>query len=97
MALPPVTVRISGNVDDLLAKVEAAKAAIDDLDAKAAESQAATKGGGLGPAGGATPFSSAKSPLEEAVGRQQAGADKAWANHLASMKTAHGELGRGVL
>ena len=52
MALPPVTVRISGNVDDLLAKVEAAKAAIDDLDAKAAESQAATKGGGLGPAGG---------------------------------------------
>ncbi len=51
MALPPVTVRISGNVDDLLAKVEAAKAAIDDLEAKAAESQAATKGGGMGPGG----------------------------------------------
>jgi len=44
MALPPVTVRISANIDDLLAKVEAAKAAIDDLEAKSAESQAATKG-----------------------------------------------------
>jgi hypothetical protein len=61
LALPPVAVRISADISELLAKVEAAKAAIDDFNAKVAESQVATKGEGLG--GG---FGGAASPMQQA-------------------------------
>lgn len=51
--LPPVVQKVTADISELLAKIEAAKAAIDDLEAKSAESQALNEGGGGGALGGA--------------------------------------------
>jgi hypothetical protein len=91
LALPPVAVRISADISELLAKVEAAKAAIDDFNAKVAESQVATKGEGLG--GG---FGGAASPMQQAGLVDQYGRPLAAARAPQEAERAIGGAGRPI-